>query len=136
MPSDAKIEFYHPADYPYLTVCTTSSHGMLSISPNKLYPNYQIQYCRYVNITRLVGRGPKPLPEILQSNFRYPCHAANCYLFYNTPVAGLNGAAPFFCETYVTLAVLNQHLYSDSMLAIFPIQVCIAYSCQGCSNAF
>lgn len=36
MPADSKIEFYHPNDYPYLTVCTTSSHG-ITISAAKYY---------------------------------------------------------------------------------------------------
>jgi len=31
MPADPKIEFYHPADYSYLTVCTTSSHDMSTL---------------------------------------------------------------------------------------------------------
>ncbi|PIE90864.1 MAG: hypothetical protein CR997_04365 [Acidobacteria bacterium] len=31
MPSDSQIEFAHPADYPYLSVCTTSSHDMAPI---------------------------------------------------------------------------------------------------------
>lgn len=41
--------------------------------------------------------------------------------FYNTTL-GMSGSSPFFCESYVSQAVLNQHLYSKSMLAIFPIQ--------------
>jgi len=41
--------------------------------------------------------------------------------FYGT-ILGAHGSAPFYCETYVSQAVLNQHLHSKSMLAIFPIQ--------------
>jgi len=85
MPADAKIEFYHPDDYPYLTVCTTSSHDMSTL------------------------RG------------WWEEDRARSQRFYNT-ILGLQGYAPYFCETYVSQAVLNQHLFSKSMLAIFPIQ--------------
>lgn len=85
MPSDAKIEFYHPDDYPYLTVCTTSSHDMSTL------------------------RGWWEEDRNRSQRF----YAATL---------GMSGQAPFFCETYVSQTVLNQHLYSKSMLAIFPIQ--------------
>lgn len=41
--------------------------------------------------------------------------------FYNT-VLGIEGQAPYFCEAYISRAVLNQHLHSASMWAIFPLQ--------------
>lgn len=41
--------------------------------------------------------------------------------FFNG-VLGRHGAAPHFCEPWVCRAVMEQHLYSPSMLAIFPLQ--------------
>jgi len=45
--------------------------------------------------------------------------------FYNH-ILGLQGKAPYFCEPWVAHQVINQHLHSPSMLAIFPIQDLIA----------
>jgi len=85
MPSDSKIEFYTPAEYPYLTVCSTSSHDMSTL------------------------RGWWEEDRIRSQRFY-------------TSILGFPGAAPFFCESYVSQSVLNQHLTSPSMWAIFPIQ--------------
>lgn len=93
MPADSKIEFYHPDTYPYLTVCTTSSHDMSTL------------------------RGW--WEEDRNKSQR----------FYNDTL-GMQGTAPFFCETYVSQAVLNQHFYSKSMLAIFPIQDLMGISAE------
>ena len=41
--------------------------------------------------------------------------------FYND-ILGQYGGAPYFCEPWVARDVLNQHLHSPSMLAIFPLQ--------------
>lgn len=41
--------------------------------------------------------------------------------FWNT-VLGQQGAAPWFCETWLIEMILRQHLHSPSMWAIFPLQ--------------
>ncbi|EFA84397.1 4-alpha-glucanotransferase [Heterostelium album PN500] len=41
--------------------------------------------------------------------------------FYNN-ILGMYGEAPYFCEPYVTEAVITQHLQSQSMMSIFPLQ--------------
>ncbi len=41
--------------------------------------------------------------------------------FYND-VLGCQGAAPYFCEPWVCRRIVEQHLYSPSMLAILPLQ--------------
>jgi 4-alpha-glucanotransferase len=41
--------------------------------------------------------------------------------FYNT-ILGHDGGAPFFCEPWVVKEIVNQHLYSPAMWAIFPLQ--------------
>ncbi|MEQ8473264.1 MAG: 4-alpha-glucanotransferase [Marinoscillum sp.] len=45
--------------------------------------------------------------------------------FFNH-ILGQEGEAPFYCEPRVVKDVINQHLHSPSMLAIFPIQDLIA----------
>ena len=49
--------------------------------------------------------------------------------FYNT-IIGHQGGAPYFCEPWVAKDVIDQHLKSPSMLAIFPIQDLIAMDGQ------
>jgi 4-alpha-glucanotransferase len=85
MPADSKKEFYHPHEYPYMTVCTTSVHDT--------------------------------------STFRgwWEEDAPTTQRYFNR-VLGFDGQAPYFCETWVMQRVLQQHLYSQSMWAIFPIQ--------------
>lgn len=41
--------------------------------------------------------------------------------FY-TNILGKEGGSPFFCETWIVEAIINQHVYSPSIWAIFPIQ--------------
>ncbi|GAB4418463.1 MAG: 4-alpha-glucanotransferase [Bacteroidia bacterium] len=41
--------------------------------------------------------------------------------FYNQQL-GRSGGAPYFCEPWIVKEVINQHLYSPAMWAIFPIQ--------------
>lgn len=41
--------------------------------------------------------------------------------FYNE-ILGNFGPSPFFCETSIVRQIINQHLFSPSMWAIFPIQ--------------
>jgi 4-alpha-glucanotransferase len=41
--------------------------------------------------------------------------------FYNE-ILGHYGSAPFFCENWLVEEIVNQHLYSPSMWAVFPIQ--------------
>ncbi|MEL6562129.1 MAG: 4-alpha-glucanotransferase [Bacteroidota bacterium] len=49
--------------------------------------------------------------------------------FYET-ILGHGEKAPFYCEPYVAREIINQHLYSPSMWAIFPIQDLIAIDGQ------
>ncbi|MBQ1696437.1 MAG: 4-alpha-glucanotransferase, partial [Bacteroidales bacterium] len=46
---------------------------------------------------------------------------ARAQRFYNNGLAK-SGQAPFYCETWVVKDVINQHLYSPAMWAVFPIQ--------------
>lgn len=47
--------------------------------------------------------------------------------FYNQ-IIGNEGNSPFFCETWVVKQIIEQHLHSPSMLAIFPLQDLLALS--------
>jgi len=85
MPSDPKIEFYHPEDYPYMTVCTPSVH----------------------DTSTLRGWWEEDYPTTQR--------------FYNQ-ILGIQGAAPKFCEAWITERVINQHLYCRSMLTVIPLQ--------------
>lgn len=49
--------------------------------------------------------------------------------FFNN-ILGQSGNAPFYCEPSVVKDVINQHLHSPSMLAIFPLQDLIAMDGQ------
>jgi 4-alpha-glucanotransferase len=45
--------------------------------------------------------------------------------FYNT-IMGHYGGSPYYCEPWIAKDIINQHLHSPSMWAIFPIQDLIA----------
>jgi 4-alpha-glucanotransferase len=85
MPKNPKVEFGHPADYPYLSVATPSSHDTSTI------------------------RG------------WWEEDSSRSQRFYNT-ILGRWGASPYFCDTSIVKDIVNQHFYSPSMWAIFPIQ--------------
>ncbi|MCQ2250459.1 MAG: 4-alpha-glucanotransferase [Bacteroidales bacterium] len=53
--------------------------------------------------------------------------------FYNNGL-GKSGQAPFYCETWVVKDIINQHLYSPAMWAVFPIQDILGLSEQYRSN--
>ncbi len=89
MPKNPKTEFFHPADAPYLSVVTTSSHDTSTM------------------------RG------------WWEEDRAVVQRFYNTTL-GHEGSAPFFCEPWIAREVIQQHLYSPAMWAIFPIQDLLA----------
>ena len=89
MPKNPKIEFGHPADSPYLSVCTPSTHDMSTI------------------------RG------------WWEENRENTQRFYRH-ILGHNDTAPYFAEPWVCKEIINQHMHSKSMLAIFPIQDLIA----------
>ena len=92
MPNDDR-EFLHPADNPYLSVCSTGSHDMST------------------------------LREWWQES------SEKTQKFYNS-ILGHWGGAPYFCEPWVARDVINQHMHSPSMLAIFPIQDLLAMDGQ------
>lgn len=85
MPKDTNKDFNHPADYPWLSVASTSTHDMPTI------------------------RG------------WWEEDPARAQMFYNH-ILGNEGNSPFFCEPWVVKQILDQHFYSPSMWAIFPLQ--------------
>ncbi|HNW52161.1 MAG TPA: 4-alpha-glucanotransferase [Prolixibacteraceae bacterium] len=89
MPKNPKVEFGHPADAPYLSVCTTSTHDMSTI------------------------RG------------WWEENRENTQRFYRH-ILGHNDQAPYFAEPWICKEIINQHLHSPAMLAIFPIQDLLA----------
>ncbi|PWJ39157.1 4-alpha-glucanotransferase [Sediminitomix flava] len=93
MPKDPKIEFGHPADYPYMSVGSTSTHDMATV------------------------RGW--WEESGDATQR----------FYNQWM-GHWGEAPFYCEAWAAEEILNMHLYSPSMWAVFPIQDIMAIDAE------
>lgn len=88
MPNDDR-EFIHPADNPYMSVCSTGSHDMST------------------------------LREWWQED------GEKSQRFFNS-ILGHQGGSPFFCEPWVAEDVINQHMHSPGMLAIFPIQDLLA----------
>jgi 4-alpha-glucanotransferase len=93
MPKETGVEFGVPGNYPYLTVCTTSSPDMSTIRGwwGEDYPRTQ----RYWK-TILKKRGD----------------------------------APSACEPETVREIVEQHLESPSMWAIFPIQDILAMSAE------
>ncbi len=89
MPKDPNVEFAHPADAPYLSVCSTSTHDMSTL------------------------RGWWEEDRIHSERF-----------FRN--VMGQRGDFPYYMEPWVARDILNMHLYSPAMWAIFPIQDLLA----------
>ncbi len=89
MPKDPRIEFAHPADAPYLAVCSTSTHDMSTL------------------------RGWWEEDRVHSERFF-------------RSVMGQKGEYPHFMEPWVARDILNMHLYSPAMWAIFPIQDLLA----------
>ncbi len=89
MPKDPNVEFGHPADAPYLAVCSTSTHDMSTL------------------------RG------------WWEENRENSERFFRL-VMGQKGEFPHFMEPWVARDILNMHLYSPAMWAIFPIQDLLA----------
>ncbi len=88
MPNDDR-EFLHPADIPYMSVCSTGSHDMST------------------------------LREWWQED------SDKSQRFFNS-ILGQKGGSPFFFEPWIAEEVINQHMHSPGMLAIFPIQDLLA----------
>jgi len=89
MPKDPKVEFAHPADAPYLSVCSTSTHDMSTL--RGWWEEDRIHSERFFRL-----------------------------------VMGQKGEFPYFMEPWVARDILNMHLYSPAMWAIFPIQDLLA----------
>jgi 4-alpha-glucanotransferase len=85
MPKDSAVEFFHPANAPYLSVVTPSTHDMSTI------------------------RG------------WWEEDRERTQKFFNT-VLEESGIAPYFCEGWVSRAIVLQHLYSPAMWSIFQLQ--------------
>ncbi len=73
----------------------------------------------YMSVTSTGSHDMSTLREWWQED------AGQTQRFYNS-ILGLSGEAPYFCEPWVAKEVINQHLHSPSMLAIFPLQDLIA----------
>ena len=89
MPKDPNVEFAHPADAPYLSVCSTSTHDM----------------------STLRGWWEED-----------PVHSERFFRL----VMGQKGEFSGFMEPWIARDILNMHLYSPAMWAIFPIQDLLA----------
>jgi len=89
MPKDPNVEFAHPADAPYLSVCSTSTHDMSTL------------------------RGWWEEDRVHSERFF-------------RQVMGQKGDFPHFMEPWVARDILNMHLHSPAMWAIFPIQDLLA----------
>lgn len=73
----------------------------------------------YLSVTSTGSHDMSTLREWWQED------AGQTQRFYNS-ILGQQGDAPYYCEPWVAKDVINQHLHSPSMLAIFPIQDLVA----------
>ena len=89
MPKDPNVEFAHPADAPYLSVCSTSTHDMSTL--RGWWEEDRVHSERFFRL-----------------------------------VMGQKGDFPHYMEPWVAREILNMHLYSPAMWAIFPIQDLLA----------
>lgn len=85
MPKSVEDTFADPAYYPYLSVCTTSTHDM--------------------NPVRAWWEEDRMVTE----------------QFWHEKLGG-QGEAPFYCEPWICRQILEQHLWSPSMLTVLPLQ--------------
>lgn len=85
MPKSVSETFANPAHYPYLSVCTTSTHDM--------------------NPLRAWWEEDRSVSE----------------QFYRQILGG-SGDIPYFCEPWICLRIIEQHLKSPAMFTILPIQ--------------
>jgi len=85
MPKAVRKQFFHPAEAPYLSVVTPSTHDMSTVRS------------------------------------WWEEDRANTQKFYNTEL-NQPGEAPYFCEPWISRAIILQHLYSPAMWSIFQIQ--------------
>ena len=85
MPKSVYETFANPANYPYLSVCTTSTHDM--------------------NPLRAWWEEDRGVSE----------------QFYRQILGG-SGDIPYFCEPWICLRIIEQHLNSPAMFTILPIQ--------------
>ena len=89
MPKDPKVEFAHPADAPYFSVCSSSTHDMSTL--RGWWEEDRVRSERFFRLQM-----------------------------------GQKGEFPFFMEPWVARDILNMHLHSPAMWAIFPIQDLLA----------
>jgi 4-alpha-glucanotransferase len=85
MPKDSRVEFFRPADAPYLSVVTPSTHDMSTI--REWWVENRAATQRFFN-----------------DELKYP------------------GDAPASCESWISQAVIEQHLASPAMWSIFQLQ--------------
>jgi len=89
IPKDPNVEFAHPADAPYLSVCSTSTHDMSTL--RGWWEEDRVHSERFFRL-----------------------------------VMGQKGEFPYYMEPWVARDILNMHLHSPAMWAIFPIQDLLA----------
>jgi 4-alpha-glucanotransferase len=85
MPKALKKQFFHPAEAPYLSVVTPSTHDMSTVRS------------------------------------WWEEDRTNTQKFYNNELSQ-PGDAPYYCEPWISKAIILQHLYSPAMWSIFQIQ--------------
>jgi 4-alpha-glucanotransferase len=85
MPKDARHEFFHPSDAPYMSVVTPSTHDMSTIR------EWWVE-------------DPAITQKFFNNELKYP------------------GDAPTSCESWISRALLEQHLASPAMWSIFQLQ--------------
>ncbi len=85
MPKDPQKAFFHPADAPYLSVITPSTHDMSTVRS-------------WWEEDR--GRTQQFYREVLEQW----------------------GDAPYFCESWLSRAIVMQHLHSPAMWSVFQLQ--------------
>ncbi len=85
MPKAVRKQFFHPAEAPYLSVVTPSTHDMSTVRS------------------------------------WWEEDRTNTQKFYNNEMSQ-PGEAPYYCEPWISKAIVLQHLYSPAMWSIFQIQ--------------
>eukprot|EP01113_Clastostelium_recurvatum_P016629 TRINITY_DN1956_c0_g1_i2.p1 TRINITY_DN1956_c0_g1~~TRINITY_DN1956_c0_g1_i2.p1 ORF type:complete len:914 (-),score=288.35 TRINITY_DN1956_c0_g1_i2:76-2817(-) len=92
MPADPKIEFYNPADYQYLSVCTTSSHDMPTL--RGWWEDDRVRSQRiYNDILTMFGEAPYYCePYVTQSVLHQHFHSPSMWAIF--PIQDFMGLSP------------------------------------------
>lgn len=93
MPKAVQKQFFHPADAPYLSVVTPSTHDMSTV--RSWWEEDRTATQQFYN-----------------NELRQP------------------GDAPYFCEPWISKAIILQHMYSPAMWSIFQVQDLLGMSAE------